>query len=186
MVKLLLIAFVSSLSLSSCRQEEITVRRVPKETVAPLSVTAPDGGAAHREADWNAPARWKEQPASGMRAASYTVPAGDEPIDVSVVPLAGAAGGDLANVNRWRGQLGLAPVDATGLGRIARRATVGTHPALVVEFSSAGKPPRRLLAAVVVHDGTSWFFKAVGPDAAVAAFRPEFLDFVATLRFHAH
>src|SRR5262245_25745365 len=96
--------FASTLLLASgCRRDDITVQRVPKESGMPSSLPAP--AATRSGIRWIAPAGWTEQPASGMRAASFRVPAGEEFIEVSVVPLGGEAGGELANVNRWRGQL---------------------------------------------------------------------------------
>lgn len=62
---------------------------------------------------WTAPAGWAEQPASGMRFATLTVP-GEPPLEVAVSSLGMPAEGRedylLANVNRWRGQMGLSPI----------------------------------------------------------------------------
>ena len=48
--------------------------------------------------------------------------------DVSVVSLSGMAGGDLANVNRWRDQVKLGPIDEATLAKSAehvrRTATI--------------------------------------------------------------
>lgn len=185
------LVITSLLLFTACRREDISVRRVPKDTGPSLSMTAPAGIAApaaagHREVDWKVPSGWKELPAGNMRVGSWTVPAEGGPIDVSVIPLSGDAGGDLANVNRWRGQIGLTNVDAAGLGNISRRMAVGPHDALVVEFSSGGDAAKRLLAVIFVQKGTSWFFKAVGPDAPTARMKPDFLRFAASARFHNH
>jgi len=141
------------------------------------------GAGAPPKADWTAPATWSEQPASQMRAGSYHVGANEKMVDVSIVPLAGEAGGDLANVNRWRGQLGLKPVDAGGLSAISRKEKLGPHAALVVEFASTDSAPKRILAAIVTHNETTWFFKAMGPDAAVRAMTADFKKFVGSVRF---
>ena len=45
--------------------------------------------------------------------------------DVSVIPLPGMAGRDIDNVNRWRGQVGLAPVSEGELGKLAETVQVG-------------------------------------------------------------
>ena len=44
---------------------------------------------------------------------------------------------------------------------------------------------RRLLAAVVPHGDDTWFFKLVGPEAAVEGHRDEFERFIRTVRFPA-
>lgn len=59
---------------------------------------------------WQAPEGWEAQAPSSMRMGSYLVPHGEEQGDLSVIRLAGSAGGPLANLNRWRGQLGLEPL----------------------------------------------------------------------------
>ena len=66
------------------------------QSVVPLTWTTPDG--------------WISVPPSEMRVASFNVTnANGKTADVSIVPLAGMGGGDAPNVNRWRGQVGLAP-----------------------------------------------------------------------------
>ncbi|TMB35869.1 MAG: hypothetical protein E6J61_01015, partial [Deltaproteobacteria bacterium] len=59
--------------------------------------------------------------ASGVRTASLK-PAVAGHVEVSLTVLPGMAGGDLANVNRWRGQLGLSAIDDAAIASL--RATV--------------------------------------------------------------
>ena len=72
-----------------------------------------------------------------MRLASFkaTAPNGKE-TDISVVSLPGIAGGDLANVNRWRGQVQLAPIDEDTLAKSAERVQANGHDYLVVDLVS--------------------------------------------------
>ena len=73
----------------------------------PAGVVAPDAPNAP-QLTWTTPAGWTEVPPSEMRVASFKVAGADgKQADVSVVPLPGMAGSDFANVNRWRGQVGL-------------------------------------------------------------------------------
>jgi hypothetical protein len=44
--------------------------------------------------------------------------------------------------------------------------------------------PQRTVAAVIVHEGTSWFFKMTGEDSVVAAEKPAFIAFLKAFRFH--
>jgi hypothetical protein len=60
--------------------------------------------------DWTLPAGWEEQPGSGMRAATISIPTTDVPLELSVLSLPWTGSpqdGVLANVNRWRRQMGL-------------------------------------------------------------------------------
>src|SRR5208283_5896950 len=70
---------------------------------------------------WTTPPGWTELPAGEMRVASFKVTGADgKQADVSVIPLPGGAGGDFSNVNRWRGQVGLAPVSEAELPQLAQ------------------------------------------------------------------
>src|SRR5215475_6543912 len=63
---------------------------------------------------WTTPELWTEVPPSSMRYASFSAPAQEGgKIDISVVTFPGDGGADADNINRWRGQIGLAPLDSS-------------------------------------------------------------------------
>src|SRR5262249_11505972 len=65
---------------------------------------------------WTTPEGWTEVPPSSMRYASFSAPGQDGgKIDISIVTFPGDGGSDADNINRWRGQMGLAPVDANAV-----------------------------------------------------------------------
>jgi hypothetical protein len=68
---------------------------------------------------WKLPKGWTEARAGGMRFATLK-PSTPGKVDVSVVMLPGAAGGELPNVNRWRGQIGLPPVDEASRAQLRK------------------------------------------------------------------
>jgi hypothetical protein len=81
------------------------------------SIRFPDGQA---EPAWTLPADWKQEPGSGMRFATLRIPSKGEVLELTVIPL--PSDGDsqaaaLANVNRWRGQLSLAPTTQEALAK---------------------------------------------------------------------
>ena len=64
---------------------------------------------------WELPAGWRQDSATGMRFATIQVDAGERTLELTVIPLETTGDLDeyvLGNVNRWRAQLGLAPVAA--------------------------------------------------------------------------
>lgn len=65
-----------------------------------------------RPVTWQLPEGWKQSPSAGgsLRFATL-VPGGG--LEVTVIPLEGASGGPQENINRWRGQIGLEPVEDT-------------------------------------------------------------------------
>lgn len=196
-------ALLLVVAVSGCGRDSATSYRIPKEKEEPMGMQAmsaapspaPSGrplpggeemAGSHGEAGalrWKAPAGWKELPASGMRLASFTVPgaAGAPPADLSVVSLSGEAGGELANVNRWRGQLGLDPLNEKELEAQSKRIKSSAGTLLVVECAG---PKGRIHAAILNVNGNTWFFKLTGEEATVSAARERFLEFLKSLRFN--
>ncbi len=80
-----------------------------------LVVAATDAGGL----TWTAPATWKAKPGSAMRKGSYTIGTeGGPAADLAITAFPGDVGGDLANVNRWLGQLGRPPIAAAELAGV--------------------------------------------------------------------
>jgi hypothetical protein len=199
-----LAAVAMLLLVAGCRREEVTSYRIAKNAPPPAGAPAADPmGAAHRPAappppgmagevpppptpsaaealKWTLPSGWAQSFPGGMRYATFKVP-GTGKIDGSVVTLPGDAGGDLSNVNRWRGQIGLGPTDGAGLA--AARTTVKTRAGLasVYDFTSDGGRKSRLIAAILVVDGSSWFIKLTGDAEPVGAARPAFFQLLESL-----
>ena len=100
-----------------------------------LSTVQPAPGKPHP--DWQLPAGWQEQPAAGMRAATLLIPGETKPLELSVtvLPWSGRAGELLGNVNRWRGQLQLAPTDEKGLAECTQDIKVGDTTMTVVDLT---------------------------------------------------
>jgi hypothetical protein len=106
--------------------------------------------------------------------------------DVSIVPLGGMAGGALNNVNRWRGQVGLEPVQESDLPKLAQPVTAGGQPAQLYDLAGQNRSsgdPTRILAAVQMRGGTAWFFKMIGDDNLVADQKAAFAEFLKSLSF---
>jgi hypothetical protein len=165
-------------ALAACQKDPIEVRTVPKED-QPADMAPPSRPSGLR---WTAPAGWKEVAGSGMRVASFQLPKTGGKAEVTVVALPGDVGGELANVNRWRGQLALPPIALTDLP--PARATVKTRlgPLFVYDFVGTGEKRTRLVAGMIQVRGTMWFFKLMGDEKAVAAAKPAFLKLLEGLK----
>jgi hypothetical protein len=125
---------------------------------------------------WAPPADWRDAPGHPVRRGSFTTGAGAE---VAITAFPGDVGGVLANVNRWREQAGLAPVDDAGLGQAtAALDSNGLH-FLVLDASDGSTP---MVAALVPWGGGTWFFKLTGPPEAVSRSKAAFLAFLRTVR----
>ncbi len=151
---------------------------MPLDPSAPALATA--GGAA---LVWTAPDAWTARPGSAMRKGAYTVPGPDgATADLAITAFPGDVGGDLANVNRWRGQLGLPPATAAELETSLERFSANGLELAVVDLVGEGDAPTRMLCAFTAHDGSTWFFKLTGPAPVIIAQKPAFLAFARTLR----
>lgn len=133
------------------------------------------------------PAGWKEVPAGQMRVASFLVEGKNgQRADVSVVPLPGLAGGDLENVNRWRGQVGQPALKAGDIDKAAEPIQVGSQSARLFDQAGAAldsDAKLRILAAVLHRDGVAWFFKMTGDDKLVSGQKPAFVAFLKSIQF---
>src|SRR4030095_3551043 len=145
-----LIALALLMFAGGCGRDDVKVYRVAKETSpAPAQATMPAGHpdistAANPQLKWKTPEGWNEVPPGEMRVASFNVKGKNgKQADVSVIPLPGAAGGDAANVNRWRGQLGLAPVTPEELQKAAQKVEVAGQPAELHDIVGTNPEIRR-------------------------------------------
>jgi len=169
---------------AGCGQDDVVSYRVPKEP-APQAGSVSKAPPSEAGLHWSAPKGWAAKPPSAMRLASYAVPGKAGEADMSIVVLPGAAGGDFANVNRWRDQIGLPPLaDDAALSAASTRLQTHAGGALVVDFAGRGEGSKtpRLLAAILPRGGETWFFKMTGPDETVAGAKPAFLQLLGSLR----
>lgn len=149
---------------------------------AMIGETLPDGAlnTGGEQPVWEAADHWGAGPVSAMRRGSYRVSGPEGVADVSITTFPGDVGGLLANVNRWRAQLNLAPIGADQLPDITRTETIHEREATIVEFDG---PSQSTVTAILTHGGDSWFFRLTGPTALVQRERGSFLEFLQTVRF---
>jgi len=139
------------------------------------------GGGADGLPNWQVPSGWKAAGPKPMRLASFDIPNAAGNGDVSISKLSGNGGGLLANVNRWRGQVGLAPLEAGALAANSKAvATAGGDSGTWVELVGTEKT---ILGAIVARGEVSWFFKLTAPAPVAAQNRDAFEQFVRSIRF---
>lgn len=183
-----------TLMLTGCKKkEEVRFYQAPKDEPSPLTANPAlppaQPPAAGSKPAWQKPEGWTEKPASAMRLASFSSAEKDgESADISVVTLGGPAGGALANVNRWRGQIGLPEVDEAGLATQLTDMQIDGKAARIIDMAGTEPPegktkPQRTIVAMVEVAGQTWFFKMSGEDSVVAAEKPALLAFLNSVHF---
>jgi hypothetical protein len=134
------------------------------------------GDAANAPIAWTTPEGWVKEPDSKTRYASFQLGTEDRPLILTVNKLerAGEAASVLANVNRWRGQLELRPIDEADLGACCQERKLEAGTATVVDLNSRmastapARTPRQQPLTYATPEG--WKKKANLPQFAVAAF----------------
>ncbi len=143
---------------------------------APASEPAPVPTGATAKFNWQVPAQWKQLPAGEMQAARFALPErGGAKAEVFVSVFGSDTGGTLANVNRWRRELGLRDADGASLPQMVATLDPTQPEARLIDLTNN---TRRLVAAIVPRDGTFWFYKLRGDAAAVTPERDAFVAFV--------
>jgi hypothetical protein len=199
----------AALGFVGCRKdEEIKVYRVAKGESASAMPANPRAGMKDPGPDHTAPRSsrnpapppsatrkpvglvppgWQAGGGSSMRRASFRVfGKGAELADISLIILSGPAGGAVNNINRWRAQLGLEPLEPKDLEKEIELLSTKCGQAMVVDLS--GKPTGadpatdgRTVAAIVERPGETWFFKMRGNAELAGKEKQRFLDWVASV-----
>jgi hypothetical protein len=151
------------------------------ESRSPQMAAMPSQDGTAPQIKWKMPERWTEVPPSSMRYASFNAPASDgDKIDISIVTFAGDGGSDADNINRWRGQIGLPPIDESAVtSQVTPLKTAET----IFSTTDIAGAKARTIAAWTRHEGRVWFFKATGPNTAVEKEKPNFVNFIESVRF---
>jgi len=138
------------------------------------------------EMTWKLPAGWQEEAStSAFRIATFKIMDGAEATEIAITKFAGGAGGVLANINRWRGQIGLPPV-ATLEEQAMQRINVARIRADRLDLSAptgGAAERKRMIVVSVAHNETTYFIKMTGSSAAVDKHTKAFDAFLASVQF---
>jgi hypothetical protein len=160
-------------SLHSLAGDQIQTYTVPKEH--------PDIPVNAAPIHWTTPAGWEEKPATGIRLGSFAIKGENAgKAEVSITSFPGSVGTELDNVNRWRNELALGPIEEADLS--SGPVTVDSIQGKLYDIAGA---TARTVVAVVPRNGNSWFIKLRGDTATVDAAKPAFLEFLKSVHFGA-
>ncbi len=145
----------------------------------------PMAGAGGDKPNWQVPTGWKEIPGGAFLLAKFEV-GGTPQTTVNVSRSPGEGGGVLMNVNRWRGQLGLAPLSDEDITKEATSLDTSGGKAMV--FDMTGTDARsgqkaRLMAAIIPQGGQTWFYKLMGNEQVVDGQKDAFTQFIKSVKY---
>jgi len=192
-------------SLVGCDRAEPTAYKIPKETrevsmpMAPAATgpamastgtpgmtVLPGMAEAADEAGtilYTTPEGWTDLPASGIRKAHLQVSDENGSADLTITTFPGDVGGNLANINRWRGQIQLDPITEADMANVAKPTAIFNHGALYVTLDGGVDS---ILAAILPFHGYTWFIKLQGSSATVFANESKFQDFLNSVEMEGH
>lgn len=150
-----------------------------EKPVSTNSEKVPEGAG---KPNFTIPENWKSKPPGPMITSAYNVEAEGGAAEVTISKFPGDVGGMVANIQRWRGQLGLNPGSAEEARKSAEMLEIdGKKDAYMVDLSGtnvrSGKTAR-MISVGVPYQGETWFFKLMGDDAVVAKEKDKFVQFV--------
>jgi hypothetical protein len=151
---------------------EFSERRDQKATVPPATTSETPASASLK---YKTPDGWTVKPNGPMRLASLDIIEGAEKCDVSLIRL-GPDQPVLDNVNRWRGQIKLAPAKESELE--IKPVRCGSHDGKMVQL--VGETESILAVTVSLPDAT-WFVKLQGPKALAQRQLEKFVAFTESI-----
>ncbi len=166
-MKPILVAILSLTLLSCSKEKEIPTFRIADAAWAETTAATPENRQP-RPLRWIPPETWEDETPGQFQIARYRIAPG---ITAAVSKFPDDAGGMVANVNRWREQVGLAPSPETGGDLIALEE--GDTQARWFELKGA---ERSILAAIIPVDDETWFFKLDSSTPALETARPGFME----------
>jgi hypothetical protein len=152
-------------------------------TSQPLTAQASTEG----KPNWQVPAGWQEIAGGPFLMAKFSVGSGANPLATVNVSMSPGEGGGLSmNVNRWRGQLGLAPLSDSDLTKQVTSVDTPGGKAMFIDMTGADAKTgqkARMVAAVVPQASQTWFYKLMGNEQIVEHEKDAFAKFVQSVKY---
>lgn len=200
--------FLLILATGGCEREQPTSYLIPKEDRGAPTLTSTDSvkqapaantnthadtnngpmrvlpGMAEAAAEagsirYSVPTGWEELPPSGIRKVNLVVEDEDGRAELTVLVFPGDVGGHLANINRWREQIDLPPVDDEALSSFTQPYAISQHRGLYVRLEGGAQS---ILGGLLPFHGFTWFFKFQGSSSTVLSNETQMKAFLDSVR----
>lgn len=176
-----------SLAITACKESSIKEQRIEKEVERiPEAQPKPQSSelssqtveqyqtpeSSNPQHTWMAPEHWvSDDTPRSMRLATYLIPteAGDQEVAVTRFP--GQVGGTLANINRWRGQMGLQPIAEPELADHIDRFTLKILDDSFDGYQTRIESEQGVMIAVGIFQESinqTWFVRSTLPNPEIA------------------
>lgn len=134
---------------------------------------------------YTVPEAWEVMPPSRMVLLTFQASAAErtDTVNISSSAFPGEVGGKVANINRWRRQIGLGPVEEAEAIAMIQPLTISGKEAWQVTFNNDTAGAQMVVSAVF-HDGKTWFFKMVGMAEPVGAQLENYNSYLGSIQFN--
>lgn len=177
------LAFLKSLDFGSQQAQQSHSQLPPGHPDISSMTAASPAGPSPGQPNWTVPAGWQPLSAGQFLVAKFKINGNNgDGADVNVSSASGDGGGLAANVNRWRGQLGLPPADEIPTVTF----TVPGGQAQLVDLTgneAQTGQPLGIVAVIVTLPNQTWFYKLMGAPSVVSAQKNAFIDFVKGVQY---
>lgn len=153
----------------------------------------PQGAANVTPFTHEVPQGWQPRRALGIRKAEFQIERDGKTAVVTAIDFQATAGpmiaDPVANVNRWRSEVGLPPLSDEEFKKTVERIEIDGAEATFVDAVPDAREPEQseaatgTLAAMLARGGAIWFFKLTGDRDLVADQRDEFQSFLKSVQF---
>ena len=126
---------------------------------------------------WDVPKSWIPQDKGSVRLASYKIPLLDSFADLSITKFGGNAGGETANVNRWRKQLKLPELTESEIKASAYigQSKMGNYS--IYKISNEANLNSSFLCMILPIDDSTIFVKLNATESGIKILENEFNAF---------
>ena len=174
--RLLLVCFLFII-LSCDSGDHIRTYRLPKTNMIPDKQDAVTSRNEKLKLSWEKPESWIETSGHAMRLVSFNVPFSNGIGDLSMTTFEGSSGGVEANVNRWRQQIGLEPLNGSEINQssINKDGQLGKYE--IFKLVNEKNPDLAILSAIFNLETSTLFVKLAIDSNGIEETEDDFITF---------
>ena len=131
---------------------------------------------------WEKPDSWIPSQGSSMRIARFDVPFSTGMGDLSVMELGGEGGGLVANVNRWRGQIGLEPLEENEIRAQAQLGESDVGPYQIFQLINDSNSDTAMLTAILPMNNSTLYIKLTASIDGIMDLEKDFKTFCSSIK----
>ena len=184
MIKQIILLFLVFFMLSCDSRNDIRIYYLPKSHTHNDPQQTEILESQSSEFRWEKPDSWIPSKGSSMRIASFDVPFSTGMGDLSVMELGGDGGGPVANVNRWRGQIGLEPLEENEIMAQAQRGESELGPYQIFQLTNDSSSDRAILAAILSMNNSTLYIKLTASNDGIKELELDFRNFCSSIKYH--